>query len=416
MDTPLSGWEAVLRMLVPMCTVICLGGAALLFLSSNHSRSRRFLAYIMLAWGLAYAARVAGILLGTMDYMKTPLLAPFLLIGGNLYVIILLCYPLEVLRPGWLNMRRFLLLLSPYLGIVAIYYLVLFLLGEKPVELATWAAFRAQAGCFNVWYRLVILFSVTGYVFLLLSIIYRYEKVYGRWCETNYASTDHMEVSWLHYYGIGVALIGAAYFWEVFNGSTYCYVAHNITVQIFFCFTFYKGFFHRNPYTESFFSHTMNEEMAEEEATEEEAPEAALPAEEGKTADEAGRPGDETAFLAQVPVYKQTVEQWMEESKPYLCKEFKLMDVAKVVFLNRTYLSMIFNEGWGENFSSVVRNYRIRHAENLLKNHPELTINEIAELCGFTSPSTFHRAFAQCHKGLTPKKFREKPESPSQEG
>lgn len=405
METTLSGWEAVLRMLVPMCTVICLGGAVLLLLSSKNSRSRRLLAYIMLAWGLAYALRTIGIVLGTMNYMETPLLAPFLLIGGNLYVIILLCYPVEVLRPGWLNARRFLLLLSPYLAIVAVYYAVMFLLGETPVQLATWAAFRAHAGGFNVWYRLVILFSVTGYVFLLLHIIYRYEVAYRRWCETNYASMERMEVSWLRYYGLGVVLIGVAYFFAVFDGSTYCYVAHNLTVQVFFCFTFYKGFFHRSAYAEGFFRHTMDDETAEEEATEEATKEAV---QEVAAAAENRPSTDETAFLAKLPVYRQTVKEWMEETQPYLRKDFKLIDVTSVIALNRTYLSMIFNEGWGENFSSVVRNYRMRHAEGLLKSHPELTINEIADLCGFTSPSTFHRAFAQCHEGLTPKKFREK--------
>lgn len=405
-DTDISGWEALLRMLVPMCAAICLGGAALLFLCPVRSRSRRLLGCIMLAWGLAYALRSAGMVLGTMNYMKTDILAPFILIGGNLYVIILLCYPVEVLRPGWLNAKRFLIILSPYLAIVAVYYLVMYTLGETPVKLDTWAAFRGNARYFNVWYRPVILFSVTGYVFLLLCIVYRYEVTYRQWCETNYASDQNMEVSWLRYYGAGVVLIGVAYFWAVFDGSTYCYVFHNLTVQVFFCFTFYKGFFHRNPYSESFFRNTMNEEKAGEEILETESLS-------GLAAGTPGKPADETAFLAKLPVYKQTVEQWMEETKPYLNKDFKLTDVVRVVSLNRTYLSMIFNEGWGENFSSVVRNYRIRYAEDLLRNHPELTINEIADLCGFTSPSTFHRAFAQCHEKLTPKKFREKAENSS---
>lgn len=116
---------------------------------------------------------------------------------------------------------------------------------------------------------------------------------------------------------------------------------------------------------------------------------------------------DETVFHTQLPEYKAKIEAWMEETKPYLRKDFKLMDVAAVLPLNRTYLSQIFNEGWGASFSCVVRDYRIRDAEKLLLAHPDFTVNQIASLCGFTSASVLHRAFVQCHD-MTPKQYREK--------
>lgn len=266
MNTVVTGWESVLRTLIPMCTVICLAGASLLFHCSKDSRSRRLLAYIMLLWGLYYGARAISITFGTMTATHRGVLLPFILIGGNLYVIILLLYPLEVLRPGWLNPRRGFLIMLPYLGIVGIYYIMLFVLGESSVKLRDWNDFFANAGQFNVWYRLVILLSVVAYVLFQLYIIYRYEVSYKKWCESNYSSPEKMEASWLRYYGVGVILIGVAYFWGVFGGGKASYVFHNIIVQIFFCFTFYKGFFHENPYSESFFRHTMDEEIAEEEA------------------------------------------------------------------------------------------------------------------------------------------------------
>ena len=120
---------------------------------------------------------------------------------------------------------------------------------------------------------------------------------------------------------------------------------------------------------------------------------------------------NETVFLVKLPEYKTKVQQWMQETKPYLRKDFKLMDVAGVLPLNRTYLSQIFNEGWGESFSDVVRSYRIHYAEELLRNHPELTVNQVALKSGFTSPSALHRAFAQYHDGITPKQYREKENS-----
>lgn len=407
MNISMTGWEAVLRVLLPMCTVICIGGAAILFLQSKGSRSRRLLAYIMLAWGLVYAMRTIGIVTGAMDFMKTDVLAPFVLIGGNLYVIVLLLYPLEVLRPGWLNLKRGLAILSPYLGIVGIYYIILSLLDQSPVPLRSWDDFLLNQSQFNVWYRLVILSSVVAYVVLLLCIVYRYEISYRKWCESNYASPEGMEVSWLRYYGIGVILIGVAYFCNVFDGNTYCHVFHNLTVQLFFGFTFYKGLFHENPYTENFFRHSIDEKEAEEDAEEKTAEIQTVAIDSEQPAPEKADPKiEEAIFYSKLPGYKMQVQQWLEETTPYTCKDFKLMDVKKVVPLNRTYLSQIFNEGWGTSFCNVIREYRIRHAERLLEQHPELTINEIAKLCGFVSLSTFHRAFASFHQGITPKQYQ----------
>ena len=175
MNLIIPEWESVLQMLVPMCTVICMAGAILLLLHAEGSRSKRLLAYVMLAWGVAYAARAFGILFGFMGTMESNILAPFVLIAGNLYAIITLFYPLEVVRPGWLNPKRCLLVMSPYLVIVAFYFAVMYLLGETPVCLAHWGTFLINMRQFNVWYRLVIAFSVFAYIAYLILIVYRYE-------------------------------------------------------------------------------------------------------------------------------------------------------------------------------------------------------------------------------------------------
>lgn len=100
----------------------------------------------------------------------------------------------------------------------------------------------------------------------------------------------------------------------------------------------------------------------------------------------------------------------MTTRKPYLDPNFKLMDVADILPLNRTYLSRVFNDGFGDSFSSVVREYRIREAEWMLANRKEIPVGQIGELCGFSSPSAFHRAFVQSHDGLTPNRYRKQVE------
>lgn len=404
----MTGWEAVLQMLIPMCTVICLAGAILFFLHAKGNRSRRLLAYVMFAWGLVYVFCVLGILLGFMSFMKTDILAPFILISGNLYAIITLLYPLEIIRPGWLNLKRGLFIIFPCLFIVSLYYFMLYLLGETPVRLKDWNDFIAHISRFNVWYRLVIALSVAGYMVYQMRLIYRYELAYQQWRDANYVSTEGMAISSLRYYGLGMVFILFAFFWILLDGNTYCYVVHNTVVLLFFCLVFYKGLYCENPCLEDFFRNRRDENMVREEVEAEPEPEPEPELSDAGKKAKKEKSIDEMIFMMKLPEYKIQVQQWMEETRPYLHPDFKLMDVVAVLPLNRTYLSMVFNNGWGASFCNVVRDYRIRHAEELLVHHPELSISRISELSGFSSPSTFYRTFVLLHDNVTPKKYRER--------
>lgn len=394
----------LLSILQTMAAVICLGGASLLFLRGWDSRSKRILAGIMSVWGLFYVARIVGTFLGSpeLNFVRIDVANIVLLASGNLYLIILLLYPMEVVRPGWLNLKRTGILLLPYVLVTSVYYIVLYLLGQEPMRLYDMSQFREHIGEFNVWYRLLMILSIVAYLIFLFRQTWHYKEFYSQWCRDNYSDDKNMNILWLRQYGIGVMLIGVAYFWALFNGDTYCFMIHNLTVQCFFCYTLYKGLFHDNPYTENFFSCTLDEaealrkaELSEMQSTDG----GACLVEEGNS-----------LFLNKLPAYREEIAGWMQEKKPYLNPNFKLMDVAEILPLNRTYLSRVFNEGFGNSFSDVVRDYRIREAEWMLVNRQDIPVGHVGELCGFSSPSAFHRAFVQSHDGLTPNRYRKQAE------
>lgn len=106
--------------------------------------------------------------------------------------------------------------------------------------------------------------------------------------------------------------------------------------------------------------------------------------------------------------YKQEIEQWFETERPYLNEDFRLNNVVDRFPLNRSYISRIFNEGYGKSFSIVVRDYRLREGERLLNEEPAMTVAQVAERCGFSSSSSFIRAFSSTHDGVTPKQYRDK--------
>lgn len=399
-------YTSILPILITMAAVICLGGASLLFLRGRNNRSRRLLASIMLAWGIFYVIRIVGMLMGNQNlyFTKVDIANVFLLTSGNLYLIILLLYPLEIVRPGWLNLKRTGLLLLPYIGVTLFYYFVLSLLGQKPLILSDINQFMEHIGQFNVWFRILMTLSIAAYLAYLFRLTWRYKEFYQQWCRNNYSDDETMNISWLRQYGIGVVLIGVAYFWGVFDGNTYRFIIHNLTVQCFFCYTLYKGLFHDNPYTENFFSYTLDENEACQKAELKEK----VSSTENVCLLEVK--GNENAFLKKLPTYCDKISSWMIKKKPYLNPNFKLIDVSEILPLNRTYLSRVFNEGFGNSFNDVVRNYRLREAEWLLVNRKDIPVGQVGELCGFSSPSVFHRAFVQSHDGLTPNCYRKQTE------
>ena len=113
------------------------------------------------------------------------------------------------------------------------------------------------------------------------------------------------------------------------------------------------------------------------------------------------------SFVDKLPGYKVKLEEWMLTEKPYLRKDFKLIDAMKILPLNRSYLSRLFNEGYGESFYHFVMRYRLEESKRLLLSRPDLNITNIAELSGFSSISVFGRAFHQ-YMNCSPMQWREK--------
>ena len=98
---------------------------------------------------------------------------------------------------------------------------------------------------------------------------------------------------------------------------------------------------------------------------------------------------------------------YFNSQKPWLNPNLNILDVAKHIGTNRSYVSNIINERIGCNFNQFVNNYRINEAKILLKNNPELSISEIGELAGFGSVSSFIRIFKRT-ENYTPTEFRKR--------
>jgi len=79
--------------------------------------------------------------------------------------------------------------------------------------------------------------------------------------------------------------------------------------------------------------------------------------------------------------------------------------LAEQFYLHPNYLSRLFKEKTGKNFSEYLTEVRLEKAEELLRNS-DYKIIEICAMTGYDNPRYFSKMFKQ-HTGMTPREFRD---------
>lgn len=109
--------------------------------------------------------------------------------------------------------------------------------------------------------------------------------------------------------------------------------------------------------------------------------------------------------LQELQLLEKNLLRYFNTNKPWLNPHLNILDVAKQIGTNRSYVSKVINESLGCNFNFFVNNYRIEEAKKLLIKRPELTIAEVSELSGFGSVNSFIRIFRSI-ENYTPTEFK----------
>ena len=382
------------RIIISSIAILCLSNGIILFLHSRNNKASRTLAYVILLWGLVYLYRMVAFYVDIYPESYA-IFRTNVLIVGIIYTFMMVLFPMQVLIPGWLNWKKIFLLFLPIFVVSGGYLLGMHLLHEEPEELFNYAQIWASIGHFNVWYRWVILICNLVYILGVLVWLYRYEKRYLEWKNNNYSDLDDVDISWLRAYDYIIALIFICYIAVELIGGKIPVIIHSAIVIYSISYLFYKGLFFKSPYTEKTFKKEENKVI---EMKEDEEPLDLLPA------DEICEIND-TSFNCKIPEYVEIFRKWMDTEKPYLYKDFKLTDVSRILPLNRSYLSRIFNFGFKSNFSEVVRTYRVEYAKEILRKEPSLPSYQVATLCGFNSDTTFIKAF-KAVTGVTPTQYK----------
>lgn len=85
--------------------------------------------------------------------------------------------------------------------------------------------------------------------------------------------------------------------------------------------------------------------------------------------------------------------------------EFDVPELCKEIGMGRSALYAKFKSLTGMTPNNFILNHRLKFAASMLKQHPEMTVSEVGDKCGFSSPVYFSRCFKQQY-GITPQNFR----------
>ena len=103
----------------------------------------------------------------------------------------------------------------------------------------------------------------------------------------------------------------------------------------------------------------------------------------------------------------RSICQLMEQEQPYLDSHLKLNDLANRLGTNRNIISACINSQLGCSFSQFIGKYRVEHAKRLMRQHPDMKVAVVWMQSGFTTESSFFRAF-KAITGMTPSDWKAK--------
>lgn len=95
----------------------------------------------------------------------------------------------------------------------------------------------------------------------------------------------------------------------------------------------------------------------------------------------------------------------MEEKELYKNANITMPQVAKIMGISSPNLSQLLNDNCHKSFSLFINEYRIEAAKHLLVDEKQMSMEVIAERCGFNSQSTFYSTFKKL-ADATPAVFR----------
>ena len=347
--------NTITPILITATVATALIGVLLMLRRNNGIKARKLFGWALLVWGLSDLVYLIGWAAAPKQLMDMGAsdLTGYEMLLGNLLGWVMLLYPTEALRPGWMTWKIAMWQLLPMFALVGLDYLI-------PINLSP---------------------IIALYPYVLLALLFTHMRAYRIWCEENYSTLDDIDVRWLIRYCCMLILVGVNYVYICYSDAPTRGFTQQWFVVFMMAYSIEQILYRKDPWQR--LRSTAMKEVTEE-------------------------PNPANA------AYRATLEAWLESEKPYCNPDFQLTDLRQVLPLNRTYLSQFINTTYGCSFYKWVNGLRIKEAKRLKMEHPEWTAQDIAEHgCGFSSRQAFYRTFLR-ETGQTPSEWWTEQNSPTE--
>lgn len=188
------------------------------------------------------------------------------------------------------------------------------------------------------------------------------------------ASTDKINLNWLKYFLIGVAVMIAIFVAEYYFQTCWIF---QYTAWGYFIIVYFLAYFARQQ-IEIFPFDTKNRAEIKE-IIEENSP----------------AQKQERLSQKQIEALKEVLTGLMRDEKLYLDETLSLPTLAQKMAISTHDLSYLLNQGYGDNFFQFINAYRVEEAKLLLLSdkYQHLNMVGIAYAVGFSSKTTFYTTF-----------------------
>lgn len=318
---------------IGFCTAFFLfAGAGILFFSrGGASRYRKMLGIIMLVWAFFNLKDIVM----TFPEMYNDDVLSWIMIVDGWSAMTYMVFVFETVEPGWTTRTKLLCAGAPFLAFTL-----------------------ARFFCIPLY--VILAYSVFLWFFAWGVIVVAFVKArrYARYIRENFSDVEHISISWLvpvFVFAIisQLAWLATSLWMNVLVDILY-YVS---TIVLWLVVLYYSWDFQ-----------PVSVESDEREAD----------------------------LDPQMKVYDFAgkLEEIVEDQRLYLNQGLSLSDLVELVKSNRTYVSRYLRQVKGVSFYDYINKLRIEKAAlPLMTQHPEYTLEYIAQQSGFSSISTFRRAY-----------------------
>lgn len=323
----------------------------------TYDRSRRMLAMGALFCGVMALVVVLGNIGMSIREMSYFVLQPWI---GLIYMglnIVMVLYPISVIRPDWLTPKRFFFLFLPTL-VLAITYLFF---------TSRWTLLHTAADVWNhVWEpnvlaRLAALFLLFPYCCLLFLLPYNY----------HHSSADR---GWIWNYALGLVAICAVHTALMLTNNPVLLVVLPIMVSTFYFFS-----------------------------TEFELRERLRPGVETVNGPE--RPSVSSSTPLEQDLWAR-VSRLMDQEEVWKDPDLSLFDMSRLCATNATYLNRVIQQQTGHGFKELVNAKRVAGVAAQIEQNPDIDVQSAFFNAGYRSRTTAWRNFKDI-TGKSPAEYKQ---------